>query len=63
MTNKEPREIITDWCEFHLDEVISRWPASSSTHRDARVASNGYVYAGDGIIAALAVAGYKIVPA
>jgi len=62
VSDQKPAEVIQNWCEFHLDEGVSRWPGDADDlHGGARVAGNGLVYAGDGIINALAKAGYKIV--
>lgn len=67
MGKQKPETVINDWCSFHLDDTTSRWPAHDDTgptwmHEGVRVGGNGFVYAGDGIVAALAKAGYKIVP-
>lgn len=62
MGKKLPETVINDWCEFHLDALTSRWPASSSAHKGAKVSRNGFVYAGDGIRAALEKADYAIIP-
>lgn len=62
MGKKSPETTINDWCSFHLDDSVSRWPADSQLHQDAKIARNGFVYAGDGIRAALAKARYAIVP-
>ncbi|MGB4768136.1 MAG: hypothetical protein WBP22_02655 [Candidatus Saccharimonas sp.] len=63
MNEKKPETVINEWCAFHLDETASRWPAGGGVHEGARVAPNGFIYAGDGIVAALTKAGYRIVSA
>lgn len=52
---KQVYSVIQRWCEFHLDEGTSRWDRPKDD-------PHGFVYAGDGIQAALKEAGFKIVP-
>lgn len=61
MPDETPEDIIGNWCEFHLDETVSRWPAGGWMHEGVPAHPSGLVYAGEGIVAALKKAGYKIV--